>query len=46
MAAAPLGAPALAELAASGGGSQGAPALLTARFERGALEPRRPAEAW
>ena len=44
MAAAPLDAPALAELAASGGGERGAPALLTARFERGALEPRRPPE--
>ena len=45
MAAAPLDAPALAELAASGGAAQGAPAMLTARFERGALEPRRPSEA-
>jgi len=44
MAAAPLDAPALAELAASRGASHGAPALLTARFERGALEPRRPVE--
>ena len=44
MAAAPLGAPALAELAASAGGIAGAPALLTARFTRGALEPRRPPE--
>jgi serine/threonine-protein kinase RsbT len=42
MAAAPLDAPVLAELAASGGEAPGAPALLTARFERGALEPRRP----
>ena len=42
MAAAPLDAPALAELAASGAGARGAPAMLTARFERGALEPRRP----
>jgi len=42
MAAAPLDAPALADLAASGGDEPGAPALLTARFERGALEPRRP----
>ena len=41
LAAAPLDAPALAELAATGGGP-GAPAFLTARFERGALEPRRP----
>jgi serine/threonine-protein kinase RsbT len=44
MAAAPLDAPALAALAASGGAAPGAPALLTARFERGALEPRRPTE--
>jgi serine/threonine-protein kinase RsbT len=44
MAAAPLDAPALADLAAAGGESRGAPALLTARFERGALEPRRPSE--
>jgi serine/threonine-protein kinase RsbT len=44
MAAAPLGAPALAELAASGAVDEGAPALLTARFTRGALEPRRPPE--
>jgi hypothetical protein len=45
MAAAPLDAAALARLAASGGnGGAGAPALLTARFERGALEPRRPPE--
>jgi serine/threonine-protein kinase RsbT len=44
MAAAPLGAPALAELAASGAVADGAPALLTARFTRGALEPRRPPE--
>lgn len=44
MAAAPLDAPALAELAAAGGGTHRAPALLTARFERGALEPRRPPE--
>ena len=41
MAAAPMDAPALAELAATGG-APGAPAFLTARFERGALEPRRP----
>ncbi|HKH17799.1 MAG TPA: ATP-binding protein [Solirubrobacteraceae bacterium] len=44
MAAAPLDAPALAELAASSGRAPGAPAMLTARFERGALEPRRPPE--
>ena len=44
MAAAPLDAPALAALAGSGGGAPGAPAMLTARFERGALEPRRPPE--
>jgi hypothetical protein len=44
MAAAPLDAPALAELAASGGRARRAPAMLTARFERGALEPRRPPE--
>ena len=44
MAAAPLDAPALVELAASGGEAHGAPAMLTARFERGALEPRRPPE--
>jgi serine/threonine-protein kinase RsbT len=44
MAAAPLDAPALAELASSGPGFEGAPALLTARFVRGALEPRRPPE--
>jgi len=44
MAAAPRDAPALAELAAAGGDARGAPALLTARFERGALEPRRPPE--
>jgi serine/threonine-protein kinase RsbT len=41
MAATPLDPPELAELALSGGGP-GAPALLSARFERGALEPRRP----
>jgi serine/threonine-protein kinase RsbT len=45
MAAAPLDAPALARLAAAGGGEPGAPAQLTAHFERGALEPRRPPEA-
>ena len=45
MAAAPLDAAALAELAASGAEAPGAPAMLTARFERGALEPRRPLEA-
>ena len=44
MAAAPLDAPELAALAGSGGESLGAPAMLTARFERGALEPRRPPE--
>lgn len=43
MAAAAMDAPALAELAAAGGGA-GAPAFLTARFARGALEPRRPSE--
>ena len=42
MAAAPLDAPALAELAASRPADGRAPAFLTARFERGALEPRRP----
>jgi hypothetical protein len=42
MAAAPLDAPALARLAAAGSTVTGAPALLVARFERGALEPRRP----
>jgi serine/threonine-protein kinase RsbT len=42
MAAAPLEAPALAELAATAAGAHGAPALITARFQRGALEPRRP----
>jgi serine/threonine-protein kinase RsbT len=42
MAATPLDPPALAELALSGGGP-GAPAFLSARFERGTLEPRRPA---
>jgi serine/threonine-protein kinase RsbT len=41
MAAAPLDAPALAQLAATGGGA-GAPGFLTARFQRGTLEPRRP----
>jgi serine/threonine-protein kinase RsbT len=40
MAATPLEPPALAELAL--GGSPGAPAYVSARFERGALEPRRP----
>jgi serine/threonine-protein kinase RsbT len=44
MAAAPLDAPALAALAAPGGAARGAPAMLTARFERGTLEPRRPPE--
>jgi hypothetical protein len=44
MAAAPLDAPALAELAASAHSARGIPALLTARFKRGALEPRRPPE--
>ena len=44
LAAAPLDAPALAELAASATVASGAPALVTARFTRGALEPRRPAE--
>jgi serine/threonine-protein kinase RsbT len=44
MAAAPLDAPALAELAASGAAATGGPALLEARFKRGALEPRRPPE--
>jgi serine/threonine-protein kinase RsbT len=44
MAAAPLDAPALAELAASGHAAHDAPALLTARFRRGTLEPRRPLE--
>ena len=42
MAAAPLEARELAELAIAGAGARDAPALLTARFERGALEPRRP----
>jgi serine/threonine-protein kinase RsbT len=44
MAAAPLDAPALTELAASAHSARGIPALLTARFKRGALEPRRPRE--
>jgi serine/threonine-protein kinase RsbT len=44
MAAVSLDAPALAELAAPGGAARGAPAMLIARFERGALEPRRPPE--
>jgi hypothetical protein len=44
MAAASLDAPALAELAASAHAARGIPALLTARFKRGALEPRRPPE--
>ena len=42
MAATALEPAALAELARGGGGA-GAPAFLTARFDRGALEPRRPA---
>jgi len=42
MAAASLDAPTLAELAESRPVAGRAPALLTARFERGALEPRRP----
>jgi serine/threonine-protein kinase RsbT len=41
MAAAPLDPPALAELALRGGGP-GEPAFVSARFERGTLEPRRP----
>jgi serine/threonine-protein kinase RsbT len=41
MATMPMEPQALAELAFSGGGP-GAPAYLSARFERGALEPRRP----
>jgi serine/threonine-protein kinase RsbT len=44
MAAAPLDAPALARLAAAGAREPGGPALLSAHFERGALEPRRPPE--
>jgi serine/threonine-protein kinase RsbT len=44
MAAAPLEAPELAALASSDTPRPGAPALVTARFERGALEPRRPPE--
>jgi serine/threonine-protein kinase RsbT len=44
MAAAPLDAPRLAELAASPPDERGGPALLVARFTRGALEPRRPPE--
>jgi serine/threonine-protein kinase RsbT len=44
MAAAPLAASELAALAASAPGGERAPALLTARFQRGALEPRRPPE--
>jgi serine/threonine-protein kinase RsbT len=44
MAAAPLDAPALAELAASAYAARDVPALVVARFERGALEPRRPPE--
>ena len=41
LAATPMEPPALAELG-RGGGEPGLPAYLTARFERGALEPRRP----
>jgi serine/threonine-protein kinase RsbT len=41
MAATPLEPAALAELA-DGGGTRGAPAFVAARFDRGALEPRRP----
>jgi serine/threonine-protein kinase RsbT len=41
MAATPLDPPALGELAMRGGGP-GAPAFVSARFERGTLEPRRP----
>jgi len=44
MAAAPLDARALADLAAGGAGGPDRLALLTARFERGTLEPRRPPE--
>jgi hypothetical protein len=41
MAATPMEPPALARLALNGGGPD-APAYLSARFERGTLEPRRP----
>jgi hypothetical protein len=41
MAAQPLAAPELAELSRRGA-EAGAPALVTARFQRGTLEPRRP----
>ena len=44
LAATALSAPELAALAATRGGP-GAPAFLTARFDRGALEPRRPSPA-
>jgi serine/threonine-protein kinase RsbT len=44
MAAATLDAPALAALDAAEPAGHGGPAMLVARFERGALEPRRPPE--
>jgi serine/threonine-protein kinase RsbT len=44
MAAAPLEVSVLAQLVGSGAAARSAPALLEARFTRGALEPRRPAE--
>jgi serine/threonine-protein kinase RsbT len=43
MAATPLEPGALSQLARGGGHGAGAPACVTARFDRGALEPRRPA---
>ena len=45
MAVTPMEPQALAELAFGGGGPD-APAFLSARFERGALEPRRPPGGW
>jgi hypothetical protein len=44
MAAAPIDVRAAARRAGAEHGGRAAPALLTARFERGALEPRRPSE--
>jgi serine/threonine-protein kinase RsbT len=43
LAALPLPPPALAALALGGGAGPDSPAFVTARFERGTLEPRRPA---
>jgi serine/threonine-protein kinase RsbT len=45
MAAAPIDVRAVARPAGAERGARAGPALLTARFERGALEPRRPSEA-